>query len=80
MTQCARRASYLKFFARNGHTILPGAQLVPPRDDSLLFTNSGMVQFKDVGAASARRCVRLHYAALLRLPAADTAADVSAAA
>ena len=64
MTQCARRASYLKFFARNGHTILPGAQLVPPRDDSLLFTNSGMVQFKDVGAASAPlRAVALRSAA-----------------
>src|SRR5258707_140078 len=42
------RRSFLDYFASQGHTIVPSASLVPAGDRSLLFTNSGMVQFKDV--------------------------------
>jgi alanyl-tRNA synthetase len=42
------RDKFLQFFARNGHTIVPSSSLVPANDPTLLFTNSGMVQFKDV--------------------------------
>jgi alanyl-tRNA synthetase len=42
------RRSFLDFFASQGHTIVPSASLVPAGDRTLLFTNSGMVQFKDV--------------------------------
>jgi alanyl-tRNA synthetase len=42
------RRSFLDFFAEQGHTIVPSASLVPAGDRTLLFTNSGMVQFKDV--------------------------------
>ena len=62
------RASFLEFFRKNGHTVLPSSSLVPVNDPTLLFTNAGMVQFKDVflgkdrrdyaRAATAQRCVR----------------------
>ncbi len=62
------REAFLSYFARNGHTLVPSSSLVPGNDPTLLFTNSGMVQFKDVflgsdkrpytRAASAQRCVR----------------------
>ncbi|MDE1941730.1 MAG: alanine--tRNA ligase [Betaproteobacteria bacterium] len=42
------REKFLQYFARNGHTIVPSSPLVPANDPTLLFTNSGMVQFKDV--------------------------------
>ena len=42
------RRRFVEFFAERGHTIVPSASLVPPGDQTLLFTNSGMVQFKDV--------------------------------
>jgi alanyl-tRNA synthetase len=42
------RRRYLDFFAARGHTVVPGASLVPAGDQTLLFTNSGMVQFKEV--------------------------------
>jgi alanyl-tRNA synthetase len=42
------RRRYLDFFAARGHTMVPGASLVPAGDQTLLFTNSGMVQFKEV--------------------------------
>ncbi len=42
------RRRFLDFFAARGHTIVPSASLVPAGDQTLLFTNSGMVQFKDV--------------------------------
>ena len=42
------RQSFLDFFAERGHTIVPSASLVPGGDSTLLFTNAGMVQFKDV--------------------------------
>ena len=42
------RQSFLDFFAARGHTVVPSASLVPGGDSTLLFTNAGMVQFKDV--------------------------------
>ena len=68
MTSSEIRASFLEFFRKNGHAVLPSSSLVPGNDPTLLFTNSGMVQFKDVflgkevrdysRAATAQRCVR----------------------
>ncbi|MGB1558743.1 MAG: alanine--tRNA ligase-related protein, partial [Oceanococcaceae bacterium] len=62
------RASFLRFFADREHTVVPSAPLVPGNDPTLLFTNAGMVPFKDVflgreqrsysRAASSQRCVR----------------------
>ncbi len=62
------RAKYLEFFAERGHRVVPSSSLVPTGDNTLLFTNAGMVQFKDalIGiedlgfkrATSAQRCVR----------------------
>ena len=48
LTGHAVRTSFLDFFAARGHTIVPSMSLVPGGDQTLLFTNSGMVQFKDV--------------------------------
>ena len=42
------RQSFLDFFAERGHTVVPSASLIPGGDSTLLFTNAGMVQFKDV--------------------------------
>ncbi len=42
------RSTFLQFFADRGHAIVPSSSLVPPNDPTLLFVNSGMVQFKDV--------------------------------
>ncbi|MGV3655128.1 MAG: alanine--tRNA ligase, partial [Noviherbaspirillum sp.] len=62
------RAKFLKFFESKGHTVVRSSSLVPGNDPTLLFTNSGMVQFKDVflgteqrnyvRAASVQRCLR----------------------
>ena len=62
------RAAYLDFFADRGHRVVPSSSLVPANDSTLLFTNAGMVQFKDAltgrerpefpRAASCQRCVR----------------------
>ena len=62
------RDHFLKFFERHGHSIVASSSLVPGNDPTLLFTNAGMVQFKDVflgaekrpylRAASSQRCVR----------------------
>ena len=62
------RQKFLDFFASKGHTIVPSSSLVPHEDPTLLFTNAGMNQFKDVflgfdnrpytRAASSQKCVR----------------------
>ena len=49
------RRRFVEFFAERGHTIVPSASLVPAGDQTLLFTNSGMVQFKDVFTGVERR-------------------------
>ncbi len=63
------RASFLGYFERHGHRAVPSAPLVPGDDPTLLFTNAGMNQFKDVllgrerrsysRAASAQKCMRV---------------------
>ncbi len=62
------RKTFLEFFEKQGHTIVPSASLVPQNDPTLLFTNAGMVPFKNVftgveprdyvRATSAQKCVR----------------------
>lgn len=62
------RDAFLRFFETKGHTIVESSSLVPNNDPTLLFTNAGMVQFKDVflgsdkrhysSATSSQRCVR----------------------
>lgn len=42
------RSKFLEFFSARGHTVVPSSSLVPANDPTLMFTNSGMVQFKDV--------------------------------
>src|SRR5947199_8040541 len=42
------RSSFLNYFARNGHEVVPSSPLVPRNDPTLMFTNAGMVQFKNV--------------------------------
>lgn len=49
------RNRFLSFFERQGHTIVPSSSLVPHNDPTLLFTNSGMVQFKDVFLGTDKR-------------------------
>ena len=67
-TSAQIRQTFLDFFRERGHTIVPSAPLVPGNDPTLLFTNSGMVQFKNVflgseklpykRAADVQRCLR----------------------
>lgn len=62
------RQKFLSFFQERGHEIVPSSSLIPANDPTLLFTNAGMVQFKDVftgkesrpytSATSSQRCVR----------------------
>jgi alanyl-tRNA synthetase len=62
------RRDFLEFFRSKGHAVVPSSPLVPGNDPTLLFTNAGMVQFKDVflgaekrsytRAVSSQRCVR----------------------
>ncbi len=68
MTSAELRTAFLEFFRKRGHSVQPSSSLVPGDDPTLLFTNAGMVQFKDVflgrdqrdydKAATSQRCVR----------------------
>ncbi len=49
------RRRFVEFFAERGHTVVPSASLVPAGDQTLLFTNSGMVQFKDLLTGAEQR-------------------------
>src|SRR6266545_1578620 len=63
------RQTYLKFFEARGHTIVPSSSLIPSNDPTLLFANSGMVQFKDTflgleqrpytRATTSQKCLRV---------------------
>jgi alanyl-tRNA synthetase len=62
------RKGFLDYFSEQGHTLVPSSPLIPQKDPTLLFTNAGMVQFKDVflgkesrsyrRAVSAQKCMR----------------------
>src|SRR3982750_1918264 len=63
------RSSFLEYFREKGHAVVPSSSLVPEDDPTLLFTNAGMNQFKDVflgreqrdytRAASSQKCMRV---------------------
>lgn len=63
------RDSFLQFFELRGHRVMPSSSLVPPEDPTLMFTNAGMVQFKDVflgtqkppapAVATIQKCLRI---------------------
>ena len=69
MTSQEIRASFLKYFEKNGHRVVSSSPLVPHEDPTLLFTNAGMNQFKDLflgretrayrRAATAQKCMRV---------------------
>jgi alanyl-tRNA synthetase len=69
LTGAQIRQSFIDFFVSKGHTFVPSSSLVPGGDQTLLFTNAGMVQFKDVflgtdvrpytRAANSQRCMRV---------------------
>ncbi len=69
MTSAEVRQAFLDFFAGKGHKVVPSSSLVPGNDPTLLFTNAGMVQFKDVflgldkrdytRATTAQKCMRV---------------------
>src|SRR5580704_11778873 len=68
MTSDQVRSTFLQFFEKRGHKAVASSSLVPRADPTLLFTNAGMVQFKDVftgreqrevrRATSSQKCVR----------------------
>jgi len=68
LTSAGLRKKFLDYFRHHGHEIVPSSSLIPVNDPTLLFTNAGMVQFKETflglesrsyqRAASAQRCVR----------------------
>src|SRR5678810_1221749 len=69
MTSKEIRASFLSYFEQHGHRVVPSSSLVPDNDPTLLFTNAGMNQFKDVflgresrsyrKACSSQKCMRV---------------------
>ena len=76
MTSLAQiRSTFLDFFKARGHEIVPSSSLVPRNDPTLMFANSGMVQFKNVftgaerrpysRATTAQKCVRARLTEML---------------
>jgi len=69
ITSAEIRRTFLKYFQDRGHTVVPSSSLIPANDPTLLFTNAGMVQFKDVflgveereytRATTAQKCMRV---------------------
>src|SRR5262245_1843823 len=68
-TSAELRRAFLDFFKSRGHEVVPSGPLVPPNDPTLMFTNAGMVQFKEVftgrekraipRASSSQKCIRI---------------------
>src|SRR5580658_5466090 len=68
-TSAEVRRAFLDFFQKHGHAVVPSSPLVPQNDPTLMFTNAGMVQFKDVfvgketrrvsRATSSQKCIRI---------------------
>ena len=68
MTASEVRTAFLKYFEERGHTVVRSSSLIPARDPTLLFSNAGMNQFKDLflgkekrsytRAVSCQKCVR----------------------
>ena len=68
LTTAEIRAKFLAFFKSKNHAILPSSSLIPNNDPTLLFTNAGMVQFKNIfqgkekplveTAATVQKCIR----------------------
>src|SRR5215831_14286759 len=58
VTSAEIRLGFLKYFERNGHQIVASSSLVPHEDPTLLFTNAGMNQFKDLFLGKERRSYR----------------------
>ena len=69
MTSADIRQSFLEYFKKQGHRLLPSSSLVPSNDPTLLFTNAGMNQFKELflgteqrnyqRATTAQKCMRV---------------------
>ena len=69
MTSADIRKSFLDYFEKQGHRVLPSSSLVPSNDPTLLFTNAGMNQFKELflgteqrsyqRATTAQKCMRV---------------------
>ncbi|MBC7261109.1 MAG: alanine--tRNA ligase, partial [Chloroflexi bacterium] len=69
ITSAEIRRTFLSYFQERGHTIVPSSSLIPANDPTLLFTNAGMVQFKDIflgvekrsytRATTAQKCMRV---------------------
>ncbi|MGH7434594.1 MAG: alanine--tRNA ligase-related protein, partial [Polyangiaceae bacterium] len=68
-TSAEVRSAFVDYFAKNGHEVVPSSPIVPQNDPTLMFTNAGMVQFKDVfvgkdaraykRATSSQKCIRI---------------------
>ena len=55
MTSAEVRKLFLEYFSERGHEVVPSSPLVPANDPTLLFTNAGMVQFKEVFTGQEKR-------------------------
>jgi alanyl-tRNA synthetase len=60
------RSSFLSFFEKNGHKAVAASPLVPRNDPTLMFVNSGMVQFKNVFTGVEKRTTRAPHGAEMR--------------